>query len=128
MLVERASVSAPSSRPSASTVPEAEPILAAAAEHVPVPVEQAEVQSASVATAVPPQARVDEPAIDLETVLRASGLVMIETSPDKVHASPSVEPELPRGHRERRPPPPDLGTPLVQVETRKQENDTAAPS
>jgi ribonuclease E len=69
--------------------------------------------------APPPQA-------DLDTALRASGLVMIETSRDKVQAAapPLEEAQVPRARRERRPPPPDLDTPLQQVETHKGDGES----
>jgi hypothetical protein len=68
-------------------------------------------------TAPPPP---PPPSIDLDAALRESGLVMVQTKPD--HVAPVVEAEetaAPRPRRERRPPPADLNTPLVQVETQK---------
>ncbi|MCX7893404.1 MAG: hypothetical protein N2544_13710 [Burkholderiales bacterium] len=75
----------------------------------------------------PRAAKAPEPApaavasADLEAVLRDSGLVMVQTRPDRVAATPEpvAEAPAPRVRRERRPPPADLGAPLVQVETRK---------
>jgi ribonuclease E len=59
------------------------------------------------------------PAVDLDTVLRESGLVLIETDHARAQESePSAEPQAPRPRRERRAPPPDLNEPLEQVETR----------
>jgi hypothetical protein len=60
------------------------------------------------------------PPVDLDSALRESGLVMIQTKADRV--APVVEAEetaTPRPRRERRPPPADLNAPLVQVETQK---------
>jgi ribonuclease E len=66
--------------------------------------------------------------LDIDTALRASGLVMIETDRDKVsYTATEDEPVAPRVRRERRPPPPDLDQPLMQVETRTSESDTAPP-
>jgi len=66
--------------------------------------------------------------LDIDTALRASGLVMIETDRDKVsYTATEDEPVAPRVRRERRPPPPDLDQPLMQIETRTSENDTAPP-
>lgn len=60
------------------------------------------------------------PPVNVDDALRDSGLVMIETSRDKVRAdAPVDEAPVPRARRERRPPPSDLETPLQQVETRK---------
>lgn len=66
--------------------------------------------------AAPPPA----PSIDLDSALRESGLVMVQTKADRVAAPVEVEePTAPRPRRERRPPPPDLNAPLMQVETQK---------
>jgi ribonuclease E len=62
------------------------------------------------------------PQPSLDEALRESGLVLIETSPDKAQAvvTPAEEaPVAPRGRRERRAPPPEIDQPLQQVETRK---------
>ncbi|HTO49241.1 MAG TPA: ribonuclease E/G [Burkholderiales bacterium] len=66
------------------------------------------------------------PPIDVDRALRDSGLVMIETSRDKVQAAaaPVDELQAPRARRERRPPPADLNTPLQQVETRKSDGES----
>jgi ribonuclease E len=59
------------------------------------------------------------PAPDLDTVLRESGLVMIETDRGKVRGvEPVVEAPPARPRRERRAPPPGVDEPLEQVETR----------
>jgi ribonuclease E len=66
------------------------------------------------------------PQPDLDTALRESGLVMIETDRRKVGTQESrEESEPPRAPRERRPAPPELNQPLVQVETTKSESDAA---
>jgi ribonuclease E len=68
------------------------------------------------------------PQIDLDSALRESGLVMIETSRDKVQAAaPTEEVQAPRVRRERRPPPPDLDTPLQQVETTRKSDSESQP-
>jgi hypothetical protein len=71
-----------------------------------------------------------DPQPDLETALRGSGLVMIETDPSKAKDVVTENDEVapPRARRERRPPPPDLSAPLVQIETRKTEGDAPSPS
>ena len=59
---------------------------------------------------------------DLGQAIRESGLQLVETRADaKVELAP--EREFVPAKRERRPPPPDLNTALVQVETSKE--DTA---
>ena len=68
-------------------------------------------------TAPPPP---PPPSVDLDTALRESGLVMIQTKADRV--APVVEADetaTPRPRRERRPAPADLNAPMVQVETQK---------
>jgi ribonuclease E len=69
------------------------------------------------------------PQIDLDSALRESGLVMIETSRDKAQAAaPAMEEvQAPRVRRERRPPPPDLDTPLQQVETTHKSDSESQP-
>jgi ribonuclease E len=67
------------------------------------------------------------PQIDLDSALRESGLVMIETSRDKAQAAAPVEEvQAPRVRRERRPPP-DLDTPLQQVETTHKSDSESQP-
>jgi ribonuclease E len=68
------------------------------------------------------------PQIDVDSALRESGLVMIETSRDKAQAAAPVEEvQAPRVRRERRPPPPDLDTPLQQVETTRKSDSESQP-
>jgi ribonuclease E len=70
-------------------------------------------------TAAPPPPP-PAPQADLDSALRESGLVMIQTKADRVTAPVEVEePAAPRARRERRPPPADLNAPLMQVETQK---------
>ena len=97
-----------------SVAPPPEPVR----DYRPEPVAVREVPPAEVRTPAPPP----PPQPDLETTLRESGLVMIETDRGKA-ASPTPEEvvEAPRARRERRPPPSDLAQPLVQVETTKPE-------
>jgi hypothetical protein len=60
------------------------------------------------------------PDVDVDTALEQSGLVMIQTDPNKVKSiAPVAERQfVPPPPRPRRPPPPDTG-PLQIVETRK---------
>jgi ribonuclease E len=69
------------------------------------------------------------PKVDLDGALRDSGLVLIETRADRVRASaPEAEaPQAPRPRRERRPPPPDLNVPMMQVETHDKSEGDAPP-
>jgi ribonuclease E len=68
-----------------------------------------------------PTATVVAAAMSIESALKDSGLVMVETSAERVASMPVEveEPAAPRVRRERRPPPPDLNEPLMQVETHK---------
>jgi ribonuclease E len=60
------------------------------------------------------------PQVDLDSALRESGLVMIQTKADRIPTPVEIEePPAPRPRRERRPPPADLNAPLMQVETQK---------
>jgi ribonuclease E len=69
--------------------------------------------------AAPPPPPPALPPVDLDAALRDSGLVMIQTKSDRVaQPAEAEEPSAPRQRRERRPPPADLSTPLMQVETR----------
>lgn len=97
------------------------------------------VESASIAEAAPPRpapasrpepvpatpretfaAPPPPPPVDLDTALRESGLVMIQTKADRVApASEAEEAATPRPRRERRPAPAGLDTPMVQIETQK---------
>ncbi len=117
--------------PAAETgIPTPAPVVAAAVPAVAAPVFDAPRDGPAV-TVVPaswperaPELRAPPPPppppVNVDEALRDSGLVMIETSREKVRIQPAVEetPE-PRARRERRPPPADLETPLQQVETRK---------
>jgi hypothetical protein len=99
---------APPAAPAAVFEPVAEP-------RAPAPAFEPRVES----RAVPPAPAAPPPQPDLDTVLRESGLVMIETAHDKVRETEPVAAEqLPRPRRERRPPPPGANEPLEQVETR----------
>ena len=104
------------------------PVIAEAVQPRPAPIVEtaAPLAVAPVVIAAPPPPRRPAPPADLDTSLRESGLVMIQTKADRV--VPQVEADPPaaaRPHRERRPPPADLDTPLMQVETRK--SDAEAP-
>ena len=61
---------------------------------------------------------------DLEDSLKSSGLVMVKTRSD-VPAEVPPEPEFKPAKRTRRPPPADLSTPMVQVETGGDEHKPA---
>ena len=79
------------------------------------------------ATPVPPPAAAPapitvapKPAVDLSATLESSGLVMVETSAERIASlQASVPPEVatPRPRRVRPAPPPVVNEPLVQVET-----------
>ncbi len=71
---------------------------------------------APVAPAVSPAARAPDPA-EIERALRESGLELIQTRSGTTDASVEQETKFVPAKRERRPPPPDLDEPLVQVET-----------
>jgi ribonuclease E len=83
------------------------------------PVEAREVPAAAPAAVRPapeaPAPRQPDPA-EIERALRDSGLEMVQTRAGRP-AEPSPEAEFVPAKRERRPPPPDLNEPLVQVET-----------
>ena len=68
-----------------------------------------------VAQPAPPASHAPDPA-EIERALKESGLEMVQTRAG-VQAEPPPEPEFTPAKRERRPPPPDLDEPLVQVET-----------
>ena len=110
--------------------------VAERAEPAPVPVHEREpVTIASMPSEAQPRPEVRAPAPpppppqpDLDTALRESGLVMIETAREKVRPIEQVAAaETPRIRRERRPPPPDLNQPLEQVETHTPEGDAPTP-
>jgi len=70
-----------------------------------------------VAATVSPAPREPDPA-EIERALRESGLELIQTrSGATVVSATESEPKFVPAKRERRPPPPDLDEPLVQVET-----------
>jgi ribonuclease E len=72
---------------------------------------------APVAATVSPAPREPDPA-EIERALRESGLELIQTrSGATVGSATESEPKFVPAKRERRPPPPDLDEPLVQVET-----------
>jgi len=107
---------------------------AAAITAVVAPVSDAPREAPIAAPAAPERAREARPPappppqIDVDSALRESGLVMIETSRDKAQAAaPMEEIQAPRVRRERRPPPPDLDTPLQQVETTRKSDSESQP-
>jgi ribonuclease E len=73
----------------------------------PAPIKQKELPSP-----VPPAANPAE----LERALKDSGLELVQTRPG-IQPEPSLREEFVPAKRERRPPPPDIDEPLVQVET-----------
>jgi hypothetical protein len=104
------------------------PFVAEAVQPITAPVAEAAAPyaAAPVVIAAPPPPPPAPPA-DLDTALRESGLVMIQTKADRVAPQVDVEqPPAPRPRRERRPPPADLNAPLMQVET-AHKSDTEAP-
>jgi len=72
---------------------------------------------APVTSAVSPAPRGPDPA-EIERALKESGLELVQTrSGATVASAMEPEPKFVPAKRERRPPPPDLDEPLVQVET-----------
>jgi ribonuclease E len=70
-----------------------------------------------VVPAFSPAPREPDPA-EIERALRESGLELVQTRSGATHGSAiEPEPKFVPAKRERRPPPPDLDEPLVQVET-----------
>jgi hypothetical protein len=70
-----------------------------------------------VAATVSPAPREPDPA-EIERALKESGLELVQTrSGTTVGSATESEPKFVPAKRERRPPPPDLDEPLVQVET-----------
>jgi len=72
----------------------------------------------------PPASHAPDPA-EIERALRESGLEMIQTRPGS-QPEPPPEPEFVPAKRGRRPPPPDLDEPLVQVETGRESSTPKA--
>jgi ribonuclease E len=108
---ERSFESAPAAA-AATPAPVSEPVPAAQA--VPAPRVHSEPRSPAPAPAAQARpAAIPDPE-QLERNLKASGLELVQTR-SKAEAAP--EPEFVPAKRERRPPPPDLSQPLVQVET-----------
>jgi ribonuclease E len=119
---ERIMTAPPAAAPVSRPAPAAPTVgLEPVAEHrapAPVPEIESRQEPRGMPPAPPPQ--------DLDTALRESGLVMIETDRGKVReAEPVTEALPPRPRRERRPPPPGANEPLEQVETRT--GEAAAP-
>jgi len=124
---ETRAVTSPAAAERTASVPAAEEFMAQ-----PVPAEREQVHQvvmaaepqpeytpaspALVAPAVSPAARAPDPA-EIERALRESGLELIQTRSGATDASVEQEPKFVPAKRERRPPPPDLDEPLVQVET-----------
>lgn len=101
----------------------AEAVVSPRAEQSPPPVPLPPIAAMPAAPPPPPPAP-----LDLDAALRDSGLVMIQTKADRVsQPAETEEPSAPRPRRERRPAPADLNAPLMQVETRKGEGETAPP-
>lgn len=68
-----------------------------------------------------PAPREPDPA-EIERALRESGLELVQTR--TAHpAEPTPEAEFVPAKRERRPPPPDINEPLVQVETARESSE-----
>lgn len=96
------------------------PIAAAEPAYLAEPVAAAPVVHAEPAPVRSEPAPAPIPAIEVEKALQESGLVLIQTDPNKVKlVEPVAEPRfVPVQPRPRRAPPPDTG-PLQIVETRK---------
>jgi len=73
-----------------------------------------------------PKAPAPQPAIDLGQALKESGLQMVETRSDARIQPATEEPVFVPAKRERRPAPPSLDEPLVQVETGRPEHSPPA--
>jgi ribonuclease E len=73
-------------------------------------------QSKPTPAAVSPAPREPDPA-EIERALKESGLELVQTRSGATLALTEPEPKFVPAKRERRPPPPDLDEPLVQVET-----------
>jgi ribonuclease E len=71
---------------------------------------------APIAPNPPPAVRVPDPA-EIERTLKESGLELVQTRPGAPIQVEENIPEFVPAKRERRPPPPDIQEPLVQVET-----------
>jgi len=72
---------------------------------------------ASAATALSSTPREPDPA-EIDRALKESGLELVQTrSGATVESAMETEPKFVPAKRDRRPPPPDLDEPLVQVET-----------
>lgn len=78
----------------------------------------------SAPAALPPMAapRIHADPAPIQQALKDSGLVLVQTRSD-VKSEMPPEPEFRPAKRERRPPPPDL--PMVQVQTRQDNNPPA---
>ncbi len=120
----------PDAQPSAAPTPAELVSLEATVQGLPqpshAPVEAREVPAAAPAPVrpapeAPPPQREPDPA-EIERALRDSGLEMVQTRAAG-SAQPSPEVEFVPAKRERRPPPPDINEPLVQVETAREPSE-----
>jgi ribonuclease E len=104
--------------------PAQEHVHAPAQEHVQAPVEAREPQPVTPSAPVrhePPPVREPDPA-EIERALRESGLEMVQTrASSPIELPPDAE--FVPAKRERRPPPPDIDEPLVQVETSREPSE-----
>jgi len=106
----------PSAGPTAAELASLEAATQSAPEPAPTPVEAREERSAPLREAPPP--REPDPA-EIERALRESGLEMVQTRESgPIELPPDAE--FVPAKRARRPPPPDISEPLVQVETVRQ--------
>ena len=99
----------------------------AARQQADAPVQRAEPAAAPVQAAVAAAPAVVAPIAkpeEIEQALKSSGLVLVQTRSD-VKAELPPEPEFKPTKRERRPPPADLAVPMMQVDTRKDDNSPA---
>jgi ribonuclease E len=112
VVAEAAAVSVPQAASVATPEPEA-PAVAAVE-----PVVQPEPPAAEQPIAVPAQGEAEAANVDVSSSLAASGLVLVETSADKVRPVVVAEP-APVQPRRRRPPVVVSDEPMVMVETRK---------
>ena len=92
------------------------PVKARELSAAPAPVKSAPEAPAPVKSAPETLAPREPDPAEIERALRESGLEMVQTRASRP-AEPSPEAEFVPAKRERRPPPPDINEPLVQVET-----------
>ncbi|MBV5337188.1 MAG: hypothetical protein J0653_04245, partial [Deltaproteobacteria bacterium] len=102
----------------------AETILEPVVVEIPVSTEPAESPRFAQETTILPVAVTEIPVVDISKMIEASGLVLVETSSDKVFSQPieTISSEATPRPRRKRPTPVQIkDEPLVMVETQKQD-------